>query len=518
MALMAATPAAARSSKPKVTAGTYHYVGIASAPNGPGYWLATSRGNVFQKNGAPFHGSPVSQHMHLSAPVVGIASSGSVQGYWLVTNSGRVRAFGKAHNYGSLNQKPSSPIVAIAATRGGGGYWLVSASGKVYRFGGARQFGSIPASRQHSPVVAIMVAQKSQGYWLVTASGGVFNFGQARFYGSLIRRTLTSRVVSAAATAGANGYWLATADGGVFNFGKAPFKGSAIRTRHAARVTSIAAAGPGYRLLRVSGKVLTYGVPVPPPVNTGTDPLKPGTFGYDISWPECGNSRPNASNAFVIIGINDGHAFSTNPCLASEWRIALASPNHWLYMNTDNPGLTGSSAFRFGEQAAQQSLNTAGDLHIASSTMIWLDVETTNQWSGGTSGNTQVILGFIHQLTNAKRLFGIYSTGFQWGQITGGFRLTTPTPQWVPGAPSFDMPSYCTSSKRFAAGTIWMTQSSPGNLDFDYACGHSSAATAQPIFSLLLNHTLSPVSVLTIGPGASPFGLGPATTPAMMHR
>jgi hypothetical protein len=78
-----------------------------------------------------------------------------------------------------------------------------------------------------------------------------------------------------------------------------------------------------------------------------------------------------------------------------------------------------------------------------------------------------MIQGFIHELKLAKVAVGIYSTHFQWGQITGGVQLSGQTPQWIPGAPSSDMSSLC--GARFTAGPIWMTQGG-SSLDIDYAC------------------------------------------------
>ena len=52
-------------------------VGMASAPDGKGYWLVASDGGVFTDGDATFYGSHGAYP--LSAPVVGMASVGSMQ-------------------------------------------------------------------------------------------------------------------------------------------------------------------------------------------------------------------------------------------------------------------------------------------------------------------------------------------------------------------------------------------------------------------------------------------------------
>lgn len=86
----------------------------------------------------------------ISKPVVGMASTPNGDGYWLATADGGVFAFGKAPFHGSAGGiQLVSPIVGIVATpsrwwgRGGKGYWLVAADGGVFAYGNARFHGSI---------------------------------------------------------------------------------------------------------------------------------------------------------------------------------------------------------------------------------------------------------------------------------------------------------------------------------------------------------------------------------------
>jgi len=46
--------------------------------------------------------------------------------------------------------------------------------------------------------------------------------------------------------------------------------------------------------------------------------------GYDISYPQCGKTITYPAG-FGVVGVNDGHPYSTNPCLASEITWAQAT-------------------------------------------------------------------------------------------------------------------------------------------------------------------------------------------------
>jgi hypothetical protein len=63
---------------------TSRVIGIASTPNGQGYWVATPAGGVFSFGDATFHGSLGAST--LNVPVVGIAPTPNGNGYWLATS------------------------------------------------------------------------------------------------------------------------------------------------------------------------------------------------------------------------------------------------------------------------------------------------------------------------------------------------------------------------------------------------------------------------------------------------
>ena len=116
----------------------------------------------------------------------------------------------------------------------------------------------------------------------------------------------------------------------------------------------------------------------------------------------------------------------------------------------------------------------------------WLDVETGNTWQGTTSGglamNDAVLEGMVASLSTltttggAPAAVGVYSTGYQWNQITGGESTidanwsglahgAAPAPldglsDWVPGATSHSgANSTCTANAAFTR-----TAAAPANV------------------------------------------------------
>lgn len=249
-----------------------------------------------------------------------------------------------------------------------------------------------------------------------------------------------------------------------------------------------------------------------------------GATGHDISWPQCGSSFPS-DGSFGIVGVTDGRAWSANPCLASQYQWATTYPRAGdLYMNTANPAPHSSfywpasgardpalcndatattdpgCAYDYGWHTAADALSTARTVVGAGATGFWwLDVETGNTWNGDASSNAADIQGSIDYLLGQHVAgVGVYSTGYQWGAITGGYsannaaqyaaawspELTSPngiagSPSWVAGAsgPS-DAPNYCSTS--FLATATWLVQYIAGGYDVDYSCGSGAAPPPPP--------------------------------------
>ena len=201
----------------------------------------------------------------------------------------------------------------------------------------------------------------------------------------------------------------------------------------------------------------------------GTGAFGLGRYGNDISWPQCGGAFPTKAG-FGIIGVNGGVPFSNNPCLAAEWQWAVANkgaPSY--YMNIANPG--SSDPAGYGASAAAYALSYAASQTGASSAAThgwWIDVETANSWSSNQAQNAAVIQGALTYLKkNTSRSVGVYSTGYQWGVITGGVHLGAAV--WAAGASSASSaPSMCGTG--FTGKPVKVVQYPAGAYDGDYRC------------------------------------------------
>ena len=80
---------------------------------------------MFTFGDATFHGGTAD--MRLIRPIIGMATTPDGRGYWPVAADGGVFTFGDATSHGSAAAlQPNQPLVGIVATSDGGGYWLVA--------------------------------------------------------------------------------------------------------------------------------------------------------------------------------------------------------------------------------------------------------------------------------------------------------------------------------------------------------------------------------------------------------
>jgi hypothetical protein len=92
-------------------------VGMASTPDGGGYWLVASDGGVFSLGDATYDGSVPGQGLVQHAPVEGLVPTPDGGGYWEVGQDGALYSYGDATFLGSLVGFPlAAPIVGAAAT------------------------------------------------------------------------------------------------------------------------------------------------------------------------------------------------------------------------------------------------------------------------------------------------------------------------------------------------------------------------------------------------------------------
>ncbi|MGH9102841.1 MAG: hypothetical protein ACRDYD_07665 [Acidimicrobiales bacterium] len=456
-------------------------VGMAAVPDGKGYWLVAADGGVFAFGDAAFHGS-MGGHP-LNRPIVGMTSTPDGNGYWLVASDGGIFAFGDAAFHGSMGGHPlNRPIVGIAADPATGGYWMVASDGGIFAVD-APFLGSMGSHYRFEPIVGMSASPGGRGYRLVASDGGIFDYGDAAFYGSTGGHRLNRPVVGTATTPDGNGYWLVASDGGIFAYGDAGFRGSAGSQHLTDPVVAMA----------------------DPSSQVGVVHYASGSSGYDISWPQCpSNLPPAAPGTIATVGLNDGVAFSTNPCLATE--AAWAGLNLNLYLNLNTPswykpsegdsGPAGTCSasdlscrsYNYGWNAATASMATAHSLGIAAPT-YWLDIELPpgnssypDYWSTDLAANSRVIQGTIDALSGQGITVGIYSTSTQWSEITGTY--APGVPNWVAGAgPLTQAQQWCAPGAStpsgqpvaFGGGKVWMIQwgywgvATP-RWDPDYAC------------------------------------------------
>jgi hypothetical protein len=228
-------------------------------------------------------------------------------------------------------------------------------------------------------------------------------------------------------------------------------------------------------------------------------------LGNDVSWPQCNGALPD-DPAFAIVGVNNGLANTTNPCLheqldwAEDAEGGTGQPRVALYVNTANPGLRGSwwptnneyggkvvanpygtcegkedaaCAYMYGYAKAFDDayLRTVDDPETY---LWWLDVETGNTWSGDRNANRADLEGMTDFFHSIGARVGIYSAARQWAQIVGEVGTASSLyslPSWLAGARSAaharDM---CSSAPLTAGGQVVLIQFVAGGFDYDHSC------------------------------------------------
>jgi Beta-lactamase enzyme family len=291
--------------------------GIASTPNGQGYWEVSADGGVYAFGDAGYFGSASS--LNLNQPIVGMAATPDGHGYWLVSADGGIYSYGDAGFFGSTgNLTLNQPIVGMAATPDGHGYWLVAADGGIFSFGDAKFFGSTGNLTLNQPIVGMAAAPGGQGYWLVAADGGIFSFGDAPFLGSTGGIALTEPITGMAASSDGHGYSLVAADGGIFSFGDAPFYGSAAGQPLTQHVIGMARTAGGYWLATGGG---------------AKDPFSGSLLPYLGAMPQI--------NTAAVEDLNTGQTFTYNPGpqleLASTVKPEILGTLLWEHQATGQP-------------------------------------------------------------------------------------------------------------------------------------------------------------------------------------
>jgi len=520
-------------------------VGAAATPDGRGYWLVASNGGIFCFGDAMFHGSPGA--LRLNSPIVGMAPTPDGAGYWLVASDGGIFNYGDAHFFGSMGGKHlNEHIVGIAATPDGGGYWLVATDGGIFAFGDARFLGSTGSDHLNKPIVGMASTPDGAGYWLVASDGGIFAFGDAGFHGSTGSKELPSAIVGIAVTPDGKGYWLVEKNGTLFSFGNAPDRGSAT-AKAGARVVAMAVglasstsptSGPSVSTLpptttttsvpttTTAATTTTTTTTTTPTTTTSTPapespnyPYPAQVTGYDVSWPQCsphGSAKVQtlpADPAFGVVGVNNGKINGFDTCFTAQ--IAWAGANRSMYIIMEPaPGNNPVQETSGPEASCAKTSNSClgydwgynyamADIAFVKAAGLspkvwWVDVEIGEQWPTAPVDqpvNAAIIQGALDAIKGAGHIGGVYSTWFQWGEITGSYIPPASPPLWVPGANTltggdFSAQSFCeralsagdpstlaSASIGFAGGVPWLVQygydgaTPPDGVDPDYSCG-----------------------------------------------
>lgn len=256
------------------------------------------------------------------------------------------------------------------------------------------------------------------------------------------------------------------------------------------------------------------------------------TLGYDISYPQC-TKQIATTPAFTIVGVNGGKASTPNPCLDKQlsWAqnstgkitaqdkvqlyVNTASPGEYIKdidtwpannigpngVATDNPyGLcngtdTAACAWQYGWNRAAADANVyfkeaagrAGVNDNPADYYWWLDVEILNTWQPGSKPdghkkNVASLEGMTSYFTSLGTTekpvrVGLYSTSYQWGQITGNAigpasPLQKRDTWYALGSTTLaHAKTACTAQKPLVDGSrIVLTQFISKNLDHNYAC------------------------------------------------
>ena len=212
-----------------------------------------------------------------------------------------------------------------------------------------------------------------------------------------------------------------------------------------------------------------------------SNPYRSGAIGYDVSYPNC-DTRVPESSTFAVIGLNLGRPFTSNPCFSLEWEAAREPRG--VYVNTAySPSLLRHVTAACSAAGKSQPLRPAAqrayavgcseadaDLQLLAATppaALWLDVEPGNTWSSRRSLNAATIKGILERFLAqvGHPAVGVYSNAAFWRSIVGRWSSLS-VPEWVAtGAPD---PPGCPAG--FAAGPVWLSQTTDGRLDTDTAC------------------------------------------------
>jgi hypothetical protein len=230
--------------------------------------------------------------------------------------------------------------------------------------------------------------------------------------------------------------------------------------------------------------------------------------GNDVSYPQCAKTLPS-QQAFGIVGVNEGLANTTNPCLADEIAWAQNSsgitrqPKVSFYVNTANPGnlkvadwppnnydlITDvvvtdpygvcagrddrACAWQYGWNIAELDAQTRG-VSNPGRYRWWLDVETITSWESSTRNNRADLEGMVAYFHHIGGTVGIYSMASQWKKILKTVPSTSSLyrlADWIPGARTLaQAKANCRLAPLTGRGIVTVTQWTVSKTNHDFSC------------------------------------------------
>jgi LysM repeat protein len=214
-------------------------------------------------------------------------------------------------------------------------------------------------------------------------------------------------------------------------------------------------------------------------------PYPQAAAGLDVSYPDCARMLP-AGLGFMVVGLNDGRPFTSNPCFETEYAAARASellPSVYLnaayapslirHVTPDCASAGASQPVSRREQVAYAvgcSEAGAAEAMLAGlpAAALWIDVEPANSWSRRPALNRATILGLVSTLLaqDPRPVVGIYSGTGYWRGLTGAWS-SLPLPEWI--ATGSEVDAYGCGIA-FSGGPVWLSQHAASRRDHDRSC------------------------------------------------
>lgn len=211
-------------------------------------------------------------------------------------------------------------------------------------------------------------------------------------------------------------------------------------------------------------------------------PLQISGRGYDISYPQCGRTPPH-DGSFAIVGVNGGAPLTTNSCLPAQSDWARTKAAHAVYMNTAYSGVGDPVAY--GKRLVDDAVAREHAAGAGSTSMWWLDVETTNVWRGTQRENATVLDSMAARIQQLGARVGIYSTSQQWTEITGDWAPRLPV--WKATGSGTADSALAACSDQFAGSQVaivqWVQRIGGRKFDHDLICPawiHRAGELLQP--------------------------------------